>query len=51
MFKRSDKKFILDMLIACEKIMKYTQNITYEDFYKNDMIVESWMARNCKNKR
>ncbi len=41
MYKRSDREFILDMLIACEKIMKYTQNITYEDFYNNDMIIDA----------
>ncbi|MCD6491483.1 MAG: hypothetical protein ACP6IQ_10295 [Candidatus Njordarchaeia archaeon] len=25
MFKRSDKEFLMDMLIACEKIMRYTK--------------------------
>ena len=34
MSKRSEKEFILDMYIACERISKYTQNTDYQQFYK-----------------
>jgi uncharacterized protein with HEPN domain len=47
MSKRSDREFTLDMLIACEKIMKYTQNLTYEDFCNNDMVVDA-VVRNIE---
>ena len=41
MSKRSDREFLLDMLLACEKIIKYTKDLEYEDFCKNDMVVDA----------
>ena len=39
MSKRGDREFLMDMLIACEKIMKYTRDLSYEDFRRNDNII------------
>lgn len=30
--KRGDKELVMDMLIACEKILKYTKNLSYDEF-------------------
>ncbi len=32
---RKDKDFILDIIEACERILNYTKNLSYEDFFKN----------------
>ncbi|MCD6513515.1 MAG: DUF86 domain-containing protein [Candidatus Odinarchaeota archaeon] len=47
MHKRGDKEFLMDMLISCEKIMKYTENLSYEDFKKNDMVIDA-VVRNIE---
>lgn len=39
--KRGDKEFIFDMILACEKILNYTKNLSYEDFHSNDMVVDA----------
>ena len=31
----------MDVLIACGKIMKYTRGLSYEDFRRNDMVVDA----------
>ncbi len=41
MSKRGDREFLIDMLIACEKIMRYTKDLSYEDFRKNDIIIDA----------
>jgi len=53
--KRGDKELVMDMLIACEKILKYTNKLSYEEFCKNDLVVDA-VVRNieilgeaCKN--
>ena len=38
MSKRGDREFLIDMLIVCEKIMKYTRDLSYEDFRRNDTV-------------
>jgi len=45
--KRGDKEFLIDMLIACEKIMKYTKNLSYEDFCRNEMVIDA-VVRNIE---
>jgi len=45
--KRGDKEFLMDMLIACEKIMKYTRGLSYEDFRKNEMVIDA-VVRNIE---
>ncbi len=47
MSKRGDKEFILDMLNACERILRYTQNLSYEDFCNNDMVIDA-VVRNIE---
>lgn len=38
---RSDKVFIEDILSAMEKIRRYTFDLSYRDFIKNDMIIDA----------
>jgi len=45
--KRGDREFVLDMLIACERIIRYTENLSYDDFRKNDMVVDA-VVRNIE---
>ena len=47
MSKRGDREFLLDMLLACEKILNYTKNLSYEEFRKNDMVVDA-VVRNIE---
>jgi len=47
MSKRGDREFLMDMLIACEKIMKYTRDLSYEDFRRNDMVIDA-VVRNIE---
>jgi uncharacterized protein with HEPN domain len=37
----------MDMLIACEKILKYTKNLSYDEFCKNDLVVDA-VVRNIE---
>ena len=41
MSKRTDKEFVLDMKKACERIMKYTEGLTYEKFCGNSLVQEA----------
>lgn len=36
MHKRSDKEFLLDILEACKRIRRYIDDISYEEFLKNE---------------
>jgi len=45
--KRGDKELVMDMLIACEKILKYTKNLSYDEFCKNDLVVDA-VVRNIE---
>ena len=36
--KRGDREFLLDMLHACNNIIKYTKNLNRDDFCNNDLI-------------
>ena len=41
MSKRGDREYILDMIVACERILKYTSGLSYEDFTRNQMIIDA----------
>ena len=45
--KRGDREFLMDMLISCERIMKYTEDLSYERFRGNDMIIDA-VVRNIE---
>ncbi|MHC1590849.1 MAG: HepT-like ribonuclease domain-containing protein [Candidatus Helarchaeales archaeon] len=45
--KRGDREFIMDMLIACEKFLKYTENLSYEEFQKNELVIDA-VVRNIE---
>jgi len=47
MSKRDDREFLMDMIIACEKILRYTKDITYEDFKKDEMVIDA-VVRNIE---
>ena len=47
MSRRSDKEFLKDMRVACHKIMKYTSNLNYDDFVKNEEKVDA-VVRNIE---
>ncbi len=55
MSKREDRDFLVDMIIACERIMEYIKDISYEEFCKDNKTVDA-VVRNieilgeaCKN--
>jgi len=37
MSKRSDKEFLLDMIISCKRILDYTEEMGFTDFFDNLM--------------
>jgi len=41
MSKRGNKEFVLDMLLACKKIIDYTKGLSYEEFRENDLIIDA----------
>ncbi len=47
MSKRGDREFDLDMLSACNKILEYTKDLTYEDFCKKDIVIDA-VVRNIE---
>jgi len=47
MSKRGDREFLIDMPIACEKIIKYTKDLSYEDFRRNDIVIDA-VVRNIE---
>ena len=42
-----DREYILDMIVACERILKYTSGLSYEDFIRNQMVIDA-VIRNIK---
>jgi len=47
MYKRGDKEFILDMFLACQKILEYTRGLSFEDF-ENDSKTFDAVVRNIE---
>ena len=45
--KRVDREFLKDMIVACDKIMKYTSNLNYNDFVENEEKVDA-VVRNIE---
>jgi len=41
MSKRGDREFILDMLIACNQILKYTKDFNFNKFCKTSMVIDA----------
>lgn len=41
MSKRGDREFLIDMLIACERIERYTKGLSYKDFCENDLVIDA----------
>ncbi len=47
MSRRSNKEFILDMLSACRKILKYVAGLNYKEFLEDDKTVDA-VVRNIE---
>ncbi len=47
MSKRGDKELVLDMIIACERILQYTKSLSYNEFQKNQMLIDA-VVRNME---
>jgi uncharacterized protein with HEPN domain len=47
MSKRGDNEFVFDMIIACERILEYTKNLSYDEFCKNQMVIDA-VVRNIE---
>ena len=47
MYKRGDIEFVLDMFLACQKILRYTEGMTYEEFI-NDERTKDAVIRNIE---
>ena len=47
MYKRTDREFILDMYIACERILNYTKGMKLEDFVNDQKTIDA-VVRNVE---
>ena len=43
MYKRGDKEFVLDMFLACQKILRYTEGMSYEGFINDERTMDAVM--------
>ena len=41
MYKRSDKEFILDMFLACQRIEEYTKNLSLNEFINDSKTLDA----------
>jgi len=47
MYKSGDREFVLDLLLACKRILEYTKGMDYEIFSKNQLVIDA-VARNIE---
>ncbi len=47
MYKRGDREFIVDMFLACWKILDYTEDMTFEEFLSDDKTLDA-VVRNIE---
>ena len=47
MYKRGDREYILDMFLACRKILDYTEGMTFEEFLSDDKTLDA-VVRNIE---
>ncbi len=47
MFNRTDREFILDMLLSCRRILEYTEGMDFDDFEKDDRTIDA-VVRNIE---
>ncbi len=45
--KRGNREFIADMIVSCQRILDYTRNMTYTDFYDN-LPIQDAVIRNLE---
>lgn len=41
MFKRGDREFVLDMFLACRKILDYTEGLSFSEFARDDKTIDA----------
>lgn len=47
MYKRETKEYILDMFLACQKILEYTKNLCFEEFAEDNKTLDA-VVRNIE---
>ena len=47
MYKRGNKEFILDMFLACQRILEYTKDMSSEEFVKDNKTLDA-VVRNVE---
>jgi len=41
MYRRGEREFVLDMFLACRKILDYTKDMTFEEFLSDDKTLDA----------
>ncbi|GAB4316306.1 HepT-like ribonuclease domain-containing protein [Pseudothermotoga lettingae] len=41
MYKRTNKEFLLDMMVACKRMIRYTENMNFENFSKDEKTIDA----------
>ncbi len=41
MYRRGNKEFILDMFLACQKILEYTEGLSFEEFAADNKTLDA----------
>jgi len=41
MFKRGDREFVLDMFLACRKVLDYTEGLSFREFARDDKTIDA----------
>lgn len=47
MYKRGDKEFVLGMFLSCQKILEYTEGLSFEDFERDSKTIDA-VVRNIE---
>ncbi len=47
MYKRGDKEFVVDMFLACKRIVEYTLDLSFDDFKRDSKTVDA-VVRNIE---
>jgi len=47
MYNRGDKEFVIDMFLSCQKILKYTEGMVFEEFENDSRTIDA-VVRNIE---
>ena len=48
---RGDKEYLLDILEACRRIVRYTEGLSYEEFLSNEEILINKLEKDSRHER